>query len=231
VRMPNEGETGRWREKLGQNAVIRPDLLHLAGNGRATELGKGGRRRGRRGRYRRRVTRNQTKYQVRFDWGLEGAAAISPGAHIVVWVDALATPGAPDPLAIDNGCAIVAGTVGNRAAVAQWILDRQAELADRAMVAVIAAGTDDRHFAVEDLLAAGAVMDALAEVGIDYASPEAAAAIGAFVSLRNSTSHLLSASVTGQEVIAAAGRAAVDAAIEANSLPQLRVLREFSFPS
>ncbi|MGI9821866.1 2-phosphosulfolactate phosphatase [Agromyces sp. Marseille-Q5079] len=31
----------------------------------------------------------QAKYQVRFDWGVEGAARILPGAHIVVLVDAL----------------------------------------------------------------------------------------------------------------------------------------------
>ena len=31
----------------------------------------------------------QSKYQVRFDWGVDGAARIVPGAHIVVVVDAL----------------------------------------------------------------------------------------------------------------------------------------------
>ena len=42
------------------------------------------------------------------------------------------------------------------------------------------------RFAVEDLLAAGAVVDALASRGIDYASPEAAAACAAFTGLRPS---------------------------------------------
>ena len=61
----------------------------------------------------------------------------------------------------------------------------------------MAAGTDDGGFAVEDFLAAGAVIDALGDVGIDFVSPEAAVAGAAFAGLRNASLHLLSASVTG----------------------------------
>jgi hypothetical protein len=80
---------------------------------------------------------------------------------------------------------------------------------------------------VEDLLAAGAVIDALAEVGIDYASPEAAAAVAAFTGLRNAVGHVLSASVSGQELIASDGRAPVDAARAANDSADFQILREF----
>lgn len=173
----------------------------------------------------------QQQYQVRFGWGLRGAAAISPGAHIVVWVDALASDDAPDPLSIAGPAAIVAGTPGNAAAVARYVLDRQAELGDRAVVAVVAAGTDDGRYCVEDQLAAGAVIDALGEAGIDYTSPEAAAASAAYLSLCGAMRHLLSASVAGQALIAARGREPIDAAIEASSRPELRVLREFSPPA
>jgi phosphosulfolactate phosphohydrolase-like enzyme len=165
---------------------------------------------------------------VRFDWGLDGAAAISPGADVIVWVDALTTAIAPDPLLLDHPGAILAGTVGNCAAVAAWVLELQLALGDRATVAVVAAGSDEGHFAVEDLLAAGAIIDALAEVGIDYISPESAAAVGAFTGLRNATSHVLSASVTGQQIIAVHGRGFVDAAREQNALDEVRVLREFA---
>ena len=55
------------------------------------------------------------------------------------------------------------------------------------------------RFAVEDLLAAGAVIDALAEVGIDHNSPEAAAAAAAYTGLRRATRHLLSASASARE--------------------------------
>ena len=170
--------------------------------------------------------RNQAKYQVRFDWGVAGAAAIVPGAHVLVWADALPTAG-PDPLAVAHDGAIVAGSVGARAAVAQWILDRQVELGGRAVVAVIAAGGPDGRFAVEDLLAAGAVIDALAEVGIDFTSPEAAAAAGAYAGLRNATAHVLSACVSGQE----AGADVVAAAREANARADFGILREFGQPA
>ena len=171
--------------------------------------------------------RSQPQYQIRFDWGLKGAAAIAEGAHIVVWVDALTTALAPDPLLITHEVAILRGTVGNCDALAAWILDRQVELGDRATVAVVAAGADDGGFAVEDLLAAGAVIDALAEVGIDYISPEAAAAVGAFTGLRNATSHVLSASVSGQLLVAERGREFIDEAKTANAGQALNVVREF----
>jgi hypothetical protein len=157
--------------------------------------------------------RNQPQYQIRFDWGVEGAQAIAPGTHILVWVDALpdpadrsgSDPATLDPATLDYDGAIITGSVGSRDAIAAWVLERQVELGDRAVVAVVAAGGPDGRFAVEDLLAAGAVIDALAEVGIDYISPEAAAAVGAYAGLRNATGHVLSACVTGQELIAAAG--------------------------
>lgn len=167
--------------------------------------------------------RIQSRFQVRFDWGLAGADAIGQGAHIIVWADALPTPGAPDPLSIE-GPAIILATQGSAEAAAQWILDRQAELGDRAVVAVVAAGTDDGRFAVEDFLAAGAVVDALSTLGIDSTSPEAAAASAAFEGLRNATLHLLSASVTGQGLEREAIAAAKDAAVST----ELRILREFS---
>ncbi|MCU1406824.1 MAG: hypothetical protein JWQ43_3127 [Glaciihabitans sp.] len=175
--------------------------------------------------------RNQGKYQIRFDWGVDGAAAITPGAHILVWVDALTTALAPDPLLVPHTGAVVLGTVGNATALAEWIMQRQVELGERATIAVVAAGSDDGHFAVEDLLAAGAVISALSDSGIDFVSPEAAAAIGAFAGLRNATGHVLSASVTGQQIITAHGKDFVTAARAANSQPDVVVLREFSLPS
>jgi phosphosulfolactate phosphohydrolase-like enzyme len=171
--------------------------------------------------------RTQPQYQIRFDWGYDGAVAITRGAHILVWVDALVSEGPVDASRITEPCAIVAGTVGNRDEVARWVLDRQVELGDRATVAVVAAGGADGRFAVEDLLAAGAIIDALAEVGIDYISPEAAAAVGAFTGLRNATSHVLSASVSGQTLMAERGREFIDEAKLANSERALNVLREF----
>ena len=157
---------------------------------------------------------------------MDGLAAIAPGAHVVIWADALQTSGAPDVLALTTDAAVLAGTVGNRATVAQWVLARQAELGDRVIVAVVAAGTDDARFAVEDLLAAGAIIDAIAALGIDFVSPEAAAAIGAYEGLRNATSHVLTASVTGKQLAASGDLDLLAAARVANASDELRVLRE-----
>ncbi len=152
----------------------------------------------------------QAKYQVRFDWGTEGAAAVAADADVVVWVDVLPPAGggaAQEPPALPGPGAVVAGGLVSASAVARWILDEQVRLGRRAMVALVAAGGSTAsgapRFAVEDLLAAGAIVDALAGAGIDYSSPEAAAACAAFTGLRGAVAHLLTASVSGQEHIAA----------------------------
>ena len=173
--------------------------------------------------------RNQPQYQVRFDWGIDGANALAPGADILVWVDAI-PGGDPDPDTIAHGGALVTGSTGSRVALADWVLARQVELGDRATVAVVAAGGPDGRFAVEDLLAAGAIIDAIADVGIDYISPEAAAAVGAYVGLRNAVGHVLSACVAGQELLASEGRGAVDNARAANASPGFAILKEFRLP-
>jgi len=166
----------------------------------------------------------QTQYQVRFEWGEQGLAAIAPGAHVIVWVDALAG-GVADPTTQQHGAAIVTGSIGSAAGVAQWVLDRQAELGDRAVVAVVAAGAEHGRFAVEDLLGAGAVIDALASVGIDYCSPEGAAAAAAYQGLRTAAGHLLTACAAGRALAAAEGPDAVRAAREATESPDFTVLR------
>lgn len=179
----------------------------------------------------------QQQYQVRFAWGVRGAARIAHGAHLLVLVDVLPTsssgpadharalrdtvallpdgPGAPE---------VVLGHLANAAAVAGRVTRLQAERGDRCVVAVVAVGRDHTargdaadaagetadvpdapDFAVEDLLAAGAVVDALTAVGIDHTSPEAAAACAAFTGLRRAVKHLVTASegarVLGPEAV------------------------------
>jgi 2-phosphosulfolactate phosphatase len=177
----------------------------------------------------------QDQYQVRFEWGAEGAAAIGATADVVVLVDVL--EGAPTlPLGIDDIAAdVVAGSLRNSLAVARWALERQADKGDRFTVAVVARGEPRAggatRFALEDLLGAGAIIDALAGVGIDYCSPEAAAAAAAFTGLRNATGHLVGASTSGRAAVVDGDRSAVDRAIAVNSSDEVVVLREFSFGS
>jgi hypothetical protein len=152
---------------------------------------------------------DQQRYQVRFDWGEAGARRIARTAHVVVVADELDAHGRASAAQL---AAAIAETAGEHQAVlcateasavdaAAWILRLQESLGDRAVVAVVGAGSiDDDGFraAVEDQLAAGAVIDALAEVGIDFASPEAAAACAGFTGLRRATGHLLTASVSAE---------------------------------
>jgi hypothetical protein len=154
------------------------------------------------------VTIEQERYQVRFDWGYEGASVIAPDADVIVWVDAIVTaPAEPDRI---PGGAFIEASLADAAAVAQWIVDLQTVLAKRIVIAIIAAGEprgSATRFAVEDLLAAGSVIDQLAALGLDATSPEAAAAEGAFRHLSRAVSHLLTASVTASTAASAPDRA------------------------
>jgi 2-phosphosulfolactate phosphatase len=150
----------------------------------------------------------QGSYQVRFDWGASGATAIAAGAHLVVWVDQLASPDdAPEPMPVlggtPGGVELMPATLEEAADVAAFALRRQAELGGRCVVAVVAAGAvradGSLRFAVEDLLAAGAIIDAIGSAGIDHQSPEAAAAASAFAGLKNATHHVISASASSRE--------------------------------
>ncbi|MEO6117021.1 MAG: hypothetical protein ABIP33_11605 [Pseudolysinimonas sp.] len=141
----------------------------------------------------------QTDYQVRFDWGSAGAETICDGAHVLVWVDQL--DGAETMVA--SSIDLMRVTMDEAADVAATALRRQTELGGRFVIAVVAAGAPradgSLRFAVEDLLAAGAVIDALAAAGIDHQSPEAAAAASAYSGLKNATRHLISASASSRE--------------------------------
>lgn len=164
--------------------------------------------------------RAQSQYQVRFDWGVRGAEDVGAGADVIVWVDVL---GHSSP---ELAGLVVAGSLRNRSALARWALEQQGDKGDRFTIAVIAAGEprDDgsTRFAVEDLLGAGAVIDALADVGIDYCSPEAAAASAAFTGLRNATGHLVGASASGRALAAEGRRADVDYAIDIDASDEVR---------
>jgi 2-phosphosulfolactate phosphatase len=160
------------------------------------------------------VNDGQTQYQVRFDWGLAGARAIGQGVDAIILVDVLPSAALDLEAAAP---AVIRGNLRNRGAVAQWALAAQGDKGDRFMIAVVASGEprDDGsiRFAVEDLLGAGAIIDALGDVGIDYCSPEAAAASAAYLGLKNATGHLIGASASGRALTADGRRADVDHAI------------------
>lgn len=202
---------------------------------------------------------DQSRYQVRFEWGAAGLDRVAP-SDIVVVVDALRFSttviervAAGETVALDdaahetslNGAAVAAraaarepaptvllGALRNAAATAAVVLGEQHRRAARTSIVVIAAGElasrdadAPLRFSVEDLLGAGAVIDALGALGIDHTSPEAAAACEAFRGLRGATRHLLAASGSGQELIERGARDDVMAAAAVDASASVPVLR------
>jgi 2-phosphosulfolactate phosphatase len=138
----------------------------------------------------------QHSYQVRFEWGAAGAASVGQDADAVVWVSQLLGVAGPD--------GSVSGTLEAATELGAWAMAQQETAGGRFRIAVVAAGAaradGSLRFAVEDLLAAGAIIEAISDVGIDHQSPEAAAAASAYRGLRGATRHLLSASETAREL-------------------------------
>lgn len=173
----------------------------------------------------------QQRYQVRFEWGIEGAHAIGTDADVIVWVDAIEEPNAlsttADALlaALTQSPVVLSTGLSTAAAVAQWIVDYQVRCGNRISIAIVAAGStrgSAPRFAVEDLLAAGALIDALAALGLDANSPEAAAAEAAYRGLSRATSHLFTASTTGTAYKPAATDLRVDSSLGADAVRILR---------
>lgn len=154
----------------------------------------------------------QAHYQVRYDVGSDGLARIAAHADVVVWADAI-----PDQerATVVVGAPVIVADLRNRGAVAEAILQRQVEVGDRVGIAVVAASAG-----VEDVLAAGAVIDALQTLGIDFSSPEAAVVCSGFAGLRRAVGHLVSASIAGQKFAAIRGSAELVPFGRLDSVPQ-----------
>lgn len=172
---------------------------------------------------------DQSYYQVRVEWGVEGLARLAP-ADIVVVVDVLrfsstmanivedggtvqlsdardwsANGAAVVTAASETGAVVLVGGIRNAAATARAVMALQERRAARTSVTVIAAGEripdGELRFAVEDQLGAGAVVAALIDLGIDHCSPDGAVAAEGFRALRRALRHLLAASGSGRELV------------------------------
>lgn len=193
---------------------------------------------------------DQSRYQIRFEWGADGAARLA-ASDIVVVVDVLSASRGADAVAAGDdaapaggpaagedaaaiaevaaasGALVLLGALRNAAAVANEVLAEQQRRGERTSIAVIAVGervAGGTRFAVEDQLGAGAIIDALGSLGIDHTSPESAAACEAFRGLRAAVRHLLTASGSGQALLEAGGR---EAALEAAQLDATHVVPVF----
>ncbi|WP_460776142.1 2-phosphosulfolactate phosphatase [Microbacterium sp. GXF7504] len=191
---------------------------------------------------------DQSRYQVRFEWGTDGLDRLAP-ADVVVLVDVLLEgtriadavargESVPVPEALTDAVAtagdalVLAAGLVNASAVAREVLAEQRRRADRTSVAIVALGdptASGTRFTVEDQFGAGAVVDALGALGIDHTSPETAAAGEAFRGLRRALRHLLTASGSGQELLDADRRDEVLAAAQVDALDVVPVLRDGVF--
>lgn len=169
---------------------------------------------------------DQSTYQVRLEWGVEGLGRLAP-ADVVVVVDVLrfsstvadavasgASVSLDDAVRWSrNGAAVAAaakdsvvllGCLRNASAVARAIAELQERRQARTSVAVIAAGEADAagavRFAVEDQLGAGAITAALTDLGIDHTAPDAAVAAEGFRALRRALRHMINASGSAREI-------------------------------
>lgn len=194
---------------------------------------------------------DQSRYQIRFEWGDAGLARLAE-TDVVVLVDVLtyasatadavaagesvsfaAAPAIIRDLVHTAGDAVVMlGSLRNAAAVAREVLAEQQRRAGRTSVAVIAVGDEDAggaRFAVEDQLGAGAIINALGELGIDHTSPEAAAACESFRGLGRAVRHLITASGSGQQLLEAGERDAALATAQLDAVDAVPVLRGEAF--
>jgi hypothetical protein len=149
------------------------------------------------------VSVEQASYQIRFDWGMAGAAAIASDADVVVWVDAVASSQPMvDTDQLATTAAVLAVDLRTAAAAARWVAALQTRLGRRIAIAVVAAGEErdaaTMRYAAEDQLVAGAVIASLGRLGIDATSPEAAVAEAAYRGLERAIGHVITASVGGR---------------------------------
>lgn len=168
----------------------------------------------------------QTRYQVRFDWARDGAHAIGSDADVIIWVDAIAEPGSDISVTdFPTGPSIIVTDLAGAHAAAQWVIDLQVRSGKRILIAIVAAGSTRNgqlRVTTEDLLAAGAVIDQLAALGLDATSPEAAAAEAAYRGLARATSHLLTAVTTATDTPPTPAALKVNPAVRVSDVQVLR---------
>ncbi len=136
-------------------------------------------------------------YQVHFGWGISALRKYLDSADVIVWVDVLGDNQFPhELLPSSRSVPILLSNLEESFAVADWAVNYQLSQHRRLVFAVIGAGPAD--VALEDFLAAGAVIERLAQQGIDALAPEAAVANASYSSLERAVGHLIAASENGR---------------------------------
>ena len=142
-------------------------------------------------------------YQVQLEWGAQALRAHPADVVIVADADAGETG---DALRAADAGLVLAATLESADEVAEIVLAEQERLGRRASITIAAAGDTwpdgTLRVSVADTLVAGRIVDALAERGIDFHSPQAAVACAAAEALRGATGHLVRAEQATRAVAA-----------------------------
>lgn len=134
----------------------------------------------------------------------------------------------------DAGSTVVAASLRNRHAVADWLAARLDDGGDIALVAcgerwpvTDSGGSDELRPALEDGIGAGSVLDALADLrGQDGWSPEARAAVAAYRAVAADLATVIGDTASGRELRDRGHPDDVAIALELDSSPVVPILRD-----
>lgn len=154
-------------------------------------------------------------------------AALQPGERVVL----------PSPngstiaqALLGSGASVVAGSLRNASAVAEWLAPR---LAEGATLVVVPAGErwpdGTLRPAAEDLWGAGSVLHALARRGAGGLSPEARLAAAAYAEVAPRIARELRACASGVELVERGFGSDVDIAAQTDESPVVPVLTDGAF--
>lgn len=141
---------------------------------------------------------NKSQYQVNCVWGISGALRIGTIPDVVIWIDVIDSVAEKD-INLTNfsvNSRILQAGLRDAFAVADWVADFQLLEQRRVEVLLVCAGEKEHN--IEDQLAAGAIIERLAQRGLDALSPEAAVANAAYSGLSAVMTHLIKASESGR---------------------------------
>ena len=131
---------------------------------------------------------------------------------------------------LDSGATVVAGSLRNASAVAEWLAPR---MATGATVVVVPAGErwpdDSLRPAAEDLWGAGAVLHALGAHGASGLSPEARLAAAAYAEVSPRITDVLLACASGVELVERGFASDVEIAAAVDESPVVPVLTDGAF--
>ena len=160
-------------------------------------------------------------YQVISGWGPNALSSVAHSADVIIWVNALNLPEhAPELNDFPSSASVIECDLQSSFAAAQWAYEKQLQVGSRLLIAVLCA--DSAGVSVPDFLGAGAVIERLAQLGLDALSPEAAVLNASYLKLSPVMSHLISASLSVRELQNPKGSWAIDENADISSLTVLR---------